>query len=214
MSVILFGLLATLAACGGDSAQQAKAEFIAAADELCRQAEAEIEQVDDPGSEADLPDALGAARSIYAGLKSDLDDLDDPDEGAGEARDIIDSLDDLLAALDDAIEAAGDRDGEALEEAFDAAEAVAADVDPRARAFGFEECGVDDDAGGEASIDDAYPVINQPSDEDVAALVPIFVQESDGAFTEEEAGCIARFLLERVTLSEWIAFGEEDPPRA
>lgn len=210
-------LVGSVAACGDDGDQLTKAEYIAAADELCAEADETLDEMGDPESIDDLVEQLEAGKEVYEQLAADIDALEDPDEGEEQADEIFDLLDDIIDELDEVIEVAETEDPVAIQEAIEEIEEISEEADELARDFGFEECGVDDeedtddeseeDASG--SGDEDFAPVNEPTQEDIDAVLPLFQEGSGDVFTDEEATCIVRYLLERVELTGFADLPEE-----
>lgn len=213
-------LLLPMVACGGGSSQQSKTDYIAAADALCEQAESDIDALGEPESFEDLAELLPDVRAVYTQLQEDLEGLDEPDEDAAEAQAALGTLDGLLIALDQAIAATEAGDDQGIQDALSQGSDIAEEADRLAREFGFEECGIEPGADGPATseapadADSDFPVINDPTEADIAALVPVFNEGAGNRFTDDEAYCMVEYLLQRTTLAQWVDADGEGPPEA
>lgn len=229
---VLVTLGLAFAACGDDAEELSKDDFIEQADELCADAQDEIDDLGDPESEdpEDVAAFLEDGKEIYEGLAEDLDGLAPPGDDADEVDEVFGKLDELIEKLDDAIAAAEDDDEEAMGEAFEDLDEISNEAEELASDYGFEECGIDtssdesddestdeeesdDEATDEEETDDTTDDESaagdvpdarySPTQEDIDALVPVFSEGAGGLFTDEESECMVTFLLERYTLAEF-----------
>lgn len=175
--------------------------FVAAADPLCQAADQAVDAIGDPASLDDVAALAPQVRAIYVKLLDDLGALPAPADDA-ELDVILESLEAQIDRLDRVAQAAAAGDEAAVGTIADEGNAARAEVDQLARAYGFEHCGVDEDAaatdtgatdtagvetdavtdtaGGAASIDDAGDVLVEYVDPEDPNLQPYFqlMQES------------------------------------
>ncbi|HEX2294204.1 MAG TPA: hypothetical protein VHN37_02725 [Actinomycetota bacterium] len=130
---------ATLAAACSDGAS--KQEFIAAADEACREADERIAEIGSLQVEEQLLDYVADAEEISAELITDLRALDAPEADQAEVDEMIDGLERATNLLEPLAEASLDRDSDRLEELQQEVEQVTDDVTELAESYGFEVCG-------------------------------------------------------------------------
>lgn len=126
-----------LAACSGDPKQ----EFIAAADDVCAEADEQIKEIGTPRVEEGVRDYVAGAERISEELVSDLRALEPPEEDRDRIDEMIDGLERATSLLGPLSEAIVDRDAQAVEELQQEVEQVTDEVSEIAEKYGFETCG-------------------------------------------------------------------------
>lgn len=137
--VVVAALAAT--ALGACSSEQSKDDFVAAADDACREADERIRSIGRPRVEEGVLEYVEQAEDIADALVSDLRALDPPEGDADQVEQMIDGLErsaDLLAPL---AEATIDRDQETLAELQQEVQQTTDDVNEAAESYGFQVCG-------------------------------------------------------------------------
>lgn len=129
----------SLAACSGE---QAKDDFIAAADGVCREADERIAGIERPRGEKGVRAYVQQAEEISADLVADLRELEPPEGDEATIDRMIDGLDRVTNLLGPLVQATVDRDAEELEELQQEVQQVTDDVSEVAQSYGFEVCGV------------------------------------------------------------------------
>lgn len=127
-----------LAACSGDDS---KGDFIAAADEACREADERISDIGQPRVEEGIHDYVEQAQEISADLTAGLRDLDPPPEDVARVEGMIDDLERATDLLEPLAQASIDRDAEALEAIQQEVQKITDDISEFAESYGFEVCG-------------------------------------------------------------------------
>lgn len=128
----------SLAGCsGGDS----KEDFVAAADEVCREADADIKEIGAPRVEEGIFDYVRQAQEVAEELVADLRELDPPKEGREQVEQMIDGLERSTALLEPLAQATLDRDTERLEDLQEEVTQITDEVSEIAEEYGFEVCG-------------------------------------------------------------------------
>ena len=128
----------SLAACSGE---QAKGDFIAAADRACREADERIADLERPRGERGVRAYVEQAEEISADLVADLKELEPPEGDNAEVDAIIGDLERATGLLEPLMQASVDRDAEAIEELQEEIRQVTDDVSELAKSYGFEVCG-------------------------------------------------------------------------
>lgn len=127
-----------LVACSGDDS---KGDFIAAADEACREADERISDMGEPLDEGAILDYVEQAQEVSSDLTADLRDLDPPPEDVARVEGMIDDLEEATDLLEPLATASLDRDAEALEAIQQEVQEITDDVSEFAESYGFEVCG-------------------------------------------------------------------------
>lgn len=127
----------TAGACSGDSKQ----EFVAAADEACREADEAIAAIGQPRVEDGVLDYVREARAISEELVADLRALDPPAGDEEQIESMVEGLERATDMLEPLARAALDRDTEELEELQQEIEQITDEVSETAESYGFETCG-------------------------------------------------------------------------
>jgi hypothetical protein len=144
-------LPALVAGCGGDDSapetpvttptvdqtpsQVSKEQLITEGDGVCAEVNAALGALS-----SDDTSAAGQRADLYEGMADRLRDLGTPDDDAG-LDEVLNAAGDLVAAEQDAADAAADGDDTALAAAQTAASTAAQDFSSAASSYGFEECG-------------------------------------------------------------------------
>ena len=127
-----------LAACSDETSKE---DFIAAADDVCRDADAKIQEIGSPRSGDEIFDYVDDAREISQDLVSDLRALDPPEADTEEIGEMIDGLERATDLLEPLAQATIDRDAMELEELQQEITQITDDVSEFAEEYGFEACG-------------------------------------------------------------------------
>ena len=136
--VVAASVATLLAACSGE---QARDDFIAAADSVCREADERIADLERPRGADRVRAYVEQAEEISADLVEDLKKLEAPEGDEAEVEALIGKLEaatDLLAPL---VRASVDRDVQAIEELQEEVRQITDDVNELAESYGFEVCG-------------------------------------------------------------------------
>ena len=128
----------SLAACSGE---QARDEFIAAADRVCRVADERIADLERPQGADRVRAYVEQAEEISADLVEDLKELEPPEGDVEEVDTLIGELERAAGLLEPLVRASVDRDVEAIEELQEEVRQVTDDVNELAESYGFEVCG-------------------------------------------------------------------------
>ncbi len=137
--VVVAALAATiLSACSGDGS---KDDFIAAADDACREADERIAEIGRPRVEEDVLDYVAEAEEISADLVADLRALDPPGADEDEVGDMIDGLERATELLQPLAQATIDRDTGELADLQQEIQQITDEVSEFAESYGFEVCG-------------------------------------------------------------------------
>lgn len=128
----------SLAACSGE---QARDDFIAAADGVCREADERIADLERPLGAGRIRAYVEQAEEISADLVEDLEELEPPEGDEAEIDALIGELERATALLEPLVRASVDRDVQAIENLQDEVRQVTDDVNELAESYGFEVCG-------------------------------------------------------------------------
>lgn len=128
--------LAAVTGCGGES----KNDVISEGDEICREANDELEQLEEPETVSGLPAYAREARPIFDGAVEDLKDLDPPGEDKGSFNEFIEKSEELGGVLDE-LAAAGPGTSDAeLQEMSDRIAEITDEANAAAEEYGFDDC--------------------------------------------------------------------------
>jgi hypothetical protein len=127
-------LLAT-AGCGGESKQ----DVISRGDEICREANGRLAELEEPESISGLPDYAREARPIVDGAVDDLKGLDPPGEDREAFDRFIEKSVELTVVLRELDEADGASE-ERLQELNDRIQRISEESNEAAAEYGFEDC--------------------------------------------------------------------------
>lgn len=130
----------SLAACS-DGSGTSKEDFIAEADDVCREADEKISDIGQPRVEEGILDYVEQAQEISADLVADLRGLEPPEEDAEEVEQMIDDLERATGLLEPLAQATVDRDATEVQELQEEVEQVTDDISGFADTYGFEVCG-------------------------------------------------------------------------
>jgi hypothetical protein len=139
-SVAVLALFAVSTACGGDSAGLSTSQYGDQLNDICRTADREIGDLDEPTSLDDLSAYADDASQVVQDAVKDIKKLPLPGDKsyASDAKDLIASLEDQVDLVDDIARAAGDGDqaevtakSEKLAEAAEESAGLADDLDAK-----------------------------------------------------------------------------------
>ena len=137
--VVVAALAATaFAACSDDSSRR---DFIAAADEACREADEDISEIGAPRVEEGILDYVEQAQKISGDLVADLRELDPPEGDRQQIDRMIDLLERATSLLEPLAQATVDRDGAEIGELQQEVQEVTEEIGEIAGSYGFEVCG-------------------------------------------------------------------------
>ena len=128
----------SLAGCSDDSARE---DFIAAADDACREADEDIRDIVVPRAKEGVLDYVAQAQEISADLVADLRELDPPEADRRQIDRMIDLLERATELLEPLAQATVDRDVAELGELQQEVQQVTEEVSEIAASYGFEVCG-------------------------------------------------------------------------
>jgi hypothetical protein len=133
-----------LAACGGDS----KEDFANDADEICKEGEDKLDDVDRPSSTDEIPEYADETIEIAEDTKGELEDLDPPSEVEDDWNKYLDNVDEGIELIEDLGAAAERGDEEAVQELAqgDASDELEEENEEIADEIGLEQCGRSDDS--------------------------------------------------------------------
>jgi polyhydroxyalkanoate synthesis regulator phasin len=137
--VALVAVVATSFAACSDG--QSKDDFIAAADEACREADDAIREIGRPRVGEGVLDYVEQAEDVSSELVSDLRALDPPQGDADEIDRMIDGFERATDLLEPLAQATVDRDAEAVEELQQEVQQTTDEISEIAESYGFEVCG-------------------------------------------------------------------------
>ena len=128
-----------LAACGGDD----KEEFISDADEICKNANEDLENIDEPTTDEELAPYLNEALDLAEDVQGDLEDLDPPDDVQDDWDQYLENTQEGLDIIEDARDQAEAGDTDTAQETLqsDEVEQLDEENEELANDIGLEECG-------------------------------------------------------------------------
>jgi polyhydroxyalkanoate synthesis regulator phasin len=130
----------SLAACS-DDAGTSKEDFVAAADDVCREADEKIAEIGQPRVEEGILEYVEQAQEVSADLAADLRELEPPAEDAADVEQMIDDLERATDLLEPLAQATVDRDANAVQELQEEVQQTTDDISAFADSYGFEVCG-------------------------------------------------------------------------
>ena len=137
--VVVAAFVATsFAACSGGGSKE---DFVAAADDVCKEADEAIAEIGQPRVEEGVLEYVEQAKEISAELVGDLRELEPPEGDQAGIDGMIDDLEkatDLLAPL---AQATIDRDADEAQKLQQEVQQLTDDVSDFADSYGFEVCG-------------------------------------------------------------------------
>lgn len=139
MVVATFAVTA-LAGCSDDGGTS-KEDFVAAADEVCREADEAIADIGQPRVEEGILDYVEQAAEISDDLIADLRALEPPEADQEAVDGMIDDLERATELIEPLAQATLDRDADEVEDLQQEVQQVTDDVSEFAETYGFEVCG-------------------------------------------------------------------------
>jgi hypothetical protein len=134
--VLALVALLALAGCGGDS----KDDVISDGDEICREANEKLEDLEEPEELSGLPDYAREARPVFDDAVEDLNGLDPPDEDKDSFDEFIEKSEELSGLLREIEDAdVGTTDAE-LQEISDQIGEITDEANAAAEDYGFGDC--------------------------------------------------------------------------
>ena len=166
------GLAAVLlAACGGGgggggSASKAptKAEFVKAADKICKKADDKFDDIDGPSGQDDyegMQEFSEDSVKLFEAALTDLRKLEVPEGDEEDVEEVYDGIEKQIKLIEDLGEAAEDEDDDRINEIFEEGEDQSKELDESADDYGFKVCGREepeddsDDAAADEDDEDA-----------------------------------------------------------
>ena len=129
-----------LAACTSGSGIS-KEDFVADADDVCREADERIDEIGQPRVEEGVFEYVEQAEEISADLVADLRALDAPEGDQDEVDRMIDGLEEATGLLGGLARATIDRDAKEVQKLQLQIQQITDDVSEFAESYGFEVCG-------------------------------------------------------------------------
>jgi hypothetical protein len=138
-----------LAGCGGDGGDGAeslsKSEWIEQADEICAQADEDVEALTDPTTLDEIGAFTDEASGISRDALADLRALRPPEEDQATVDEMLDLVEQQIEIGEQIGEAARNGDEAEVERLVAEAEPLEAEADEMARQYGLEDCADDSD---------------------------------------------------------------------
>jgi hypothetical protein len=149
LAIVVLAFGGVLAACGGDDdgngggGELSKDEFIEQADEICAEAEAKSDAVDDPRTAEGYVGWSDEQIEIGEETKAELEDLEPPSDVEDDFGSYLENVDETIALLEEIRTAAEAGDEDELRELLTGDEASQIRDENRELAddIGFEDCG-------------------------------------------------------------------------
>lgn len=141
------GLL-LLAACGGgdDGGERlSKSEWIEQADAICAQADEDVDALTEPSTLDEIPEFTETASEISREALTELRALQPPEEDQATVDEMLDLVEQQIELGEQIGEAASDGDQEEVQRLAAEAEPLEAEANEKARQYGLEDCGEDED---------------------------------------------------------------------
>jgi hypothetical protein len=138
-----------LAGCGGDGGEGAeplsKSEWIEKADEICAQADEDIEALGDPTTLDEIGELTDEASGISRGALADLRALRPPEEDQATVDEMLDLVEQQIGIGEQIGEAARNGDEAEVQRLAAEAEPLEAQADELGRQYGLDDCADDPD---------------------------------------------------------------------
>jgi len=172
------GLLAAIAGCGGGGSDAlSDREYVRSLEEICRSADSDLKDIQDPEDYKDISNASADAIDIVNKAIDDVNELKPPDDLKKDQEDFVAGLEDLAAGFDDLQAAADDEDDNAISDAGDTLAKASDDVSSVADDIGANDCvdvGNDSAGSSEETVPDdtTSPDTESPDDTQVIITVP------------------------------------------
>jgi ABC-type Fe3+-hydroxamate transport system substrate-binding protein len=123
-----------------------KAEYIAQADAVCKEAETDINALDPPATSNDLDNYAAEVTDISDEAISDLRALRPPPADAEMLGQIVDNIERSIELLPDYVRATQAQDGPQMRDLEAQLQGIQDETTQLAHDYGFEECGGDEGA--------------------------------------------------------------------
>jgi hypothetical protein len=137
---IVVGLaLFAAAACSGQGLS--KDEFIAQADEICREAEEATQEIEPPRTPKALGEFVDEAQRITGELLTDLRELGPPEEGEQTVESLYAKIEEAMDLLPEIKDAAENRNSARIQELGVELQEASSEANEIARGYGLEACG-------------------------------------------------------------------------
>ena len=136
-----------LAACGGDDGRErlSKSEWIEQADAICAEADEGVDALTEPSTLDEIPEFTESASEISREALADLRALQPPEEDQATVDGMLDLVEQQIELGEQIGEAASDGDQEEVQRLAAEADPLEAEANERARQYGLEDCGEDED---------------------------------------------------------------------
>jgi len=136
-----------LAACGGDDGGErlSKSEWIEQADAICAEADEGVDALTEPSTLDEIPEFTESASAISREALADLRALQPPEEDEATVDGMLDLVEQQIELGEQIGEAASDGDQEEVQRLAAEADPLEAEANERARQYGLEDCGEDED---------------------------------------------------------------------
>jgi hypothetical protein len=128
----------TLAACSGGPSKE---DFIAAADDVCREADERVAEIGRLRSEDDIAEYVEQTKEVSVDLVSSLRELEAPEADQARFEDMIDGIERATDLLGPMAQAVIERREDGFDELQQELGQIAEDVNDFAESYGFEVCG-------------------------------------------------------------------------
>jgi hypothetical protein len=135
-----------LVGCGGDEpAGLSDADFADEVADICSDTERELDRIDEPEGLAEVDDAAADAIEVLTDTRRRLAEIDAPSGAADDFEELVENVDDQLAAVEDLQRAAADNDEPAAELAAEELSTLNQRRSDLGQALGIDDCVNDDD---------------------------------------------------------------------
>ena len=128
----------SLAACSGGSEKE---DFVAAADDVCRDADERIAEIRRLRGKKGVLEYVDQAKGISADLVADLRELEPPEGDTTGVEEMIDGVERATNLLEPLAQATLDQDADEVRELQQEVRQITDDVSELAESYGFEVCG-------------------------------------------------------------------------
>lgn len=140
----LAAVTVAVSACGGDGGERlSEADWIAQADAVCAEAQAELDALPEPTTPAELTELAEEAVTIAEEQLSRLRELRPPEAAEDDYTEMLDLTARQIELTGEIAEAAAARDQARVEELIEQGEEVDDEADALAAEYGFQVCGAD-----------------------------------------------------------------------
>lgn len=175
MTALAVAAIMGLAACGGGgSSSLSEDDFVDEVNDLCSDANDDLDKIDPPASIEDIEDFAADTRKVFENLREDLGEISAPSDFEDDFADALDAIDEVISLLTDLEEAGADGNEADVNSIIDDLAGPSDELMGLAEDLGVDDCNFDEgDAPVDTSgADDTTAPTVPPTSEDPVTLPP------------------------------------------